>query len=343
MIGIFLPLFLLNDLGFSLNKVIVFFLITSIAFTVGNFLAIGLVSRYGAKHVMVWSYFFLIVGLLMAYALTSYPELYIITAIYEGLSMGLFWMGFHIDASLHSRKKSVGKQSGMISFMSILGAVMGPFLGGIVLYYSGFPQLFLCAIAIFLISIIPFLFSKDLYVKTDFDFRSLFVKEHIKYFFGYVAQGIRVTAGSVFWPIFIFTIFESYVVLGGYGAIATLFTGILCYFVGTLADVTKKGTLIRISGPFEAVAWIMRIFVSTIPGVFLAGFLGGITSVGVDVPLLAKTYDRSRKEKVAAFLFFREASIRVGEVFVLLFVLVVGSVSSSFILASLSSLLYLLF
>src|SRR3989344_5741396 len=99
------------------------------------------------------------------------------TAIYEGLSMGLFWMGFHIDASLHSRKKSVGKQSGMISFVSILGAVMGPFLGGIIVYYFGFPQLFLFSIAFFIISIVPFLFSKDIYVKTSFDFKSLFIKE----------------------------------------------------------------------------------------------------------------------------------------------------------------------
>src|SRR3989338_6891810 len=75
MIGIFLPLYLLNDLGFPLSKVIFFFLMTSVSFTFGNYLALGLVFRYGAKHVMVWSYFFLVIGLLISYGLESYPAL----------------------------------------------------------------------------------------------------------------------------------------------------------------------------------------------------------------------------------------------------------------------------
>ncbi len=343
MIGIFLPLFLLNSLHFSLNKVIFFFLMTSVAFMVGNYFALGLISKYGTKHVMVWSYFFLIFGLLMTYFLESYPSLFLFAAFYQGLSMGLFWMGFHVDASLHSRKKVAGKQSGLMSFVSILGAVLGPVIGGFVLYSFGFPFLFLVSIAIFIISILPFLFSKDIYVKTDFDFRSLFVRGHIKYFFGYFAQGVRATAATVFWPIFIFSIFGSYVVLGSYGALATLFTGIFCYFVGMIADEHRKGFLIRISGPFEGIVWIARMFVDSIPSVFLVGFLGGITSVGVDVPLLAKTYGRTKKEKAAAFLFFREASIHCGEICTLLLVFILGTVSSSFIAASLSSLFYLFF
>ena len=110
-----------------------------------------------------------------------------------------------------------------------------------------------------------------------------------------------------------------------------------------IADEKGKGLLIKVSGPFEAVMWIGRMFVESVTGVFLVGFLGGITSVGIDVPLLAKTYARTKKEKVAAFLFFREFSIRSGEIFTLLLVLILGAVSSSFVAASLSSLLYLLF
>ena len=75
----------------------------------------------------------------------------------------------------------------------------------------------------------------------------------------------------------------------------------------------------------------------------MVGFLGGMSSAGIDVHLLAKTYGRTKKEKAAAFLFFRELSIRLGEICTLLLVLFVGSLTSSFIFAGLSSLLYLLF
>ena len=222
MIGIFLPLFLLYDLGFSLAQVIYFFLLVSVAFALGNYFSLFVISRFGAKHAMIGSYFFLIAGMLMTYFLEALPGLYLIAAFYQGLGMGLFWMGFHIDVSLHSRRKSMGKESGLISFSSILGAIIGPLLGAFILKFLGFPMLFLIAIGVFIISILPFLFSKDLYVKTDFDFRSLFVRKHIKYFFGYFAQGVRVTASTVFWPIFIFSIFGSYVVLGWDGSLATL-------------------------------------------------------------------------------------------------------------------------
>ena len=343
MIGIFLPLFLLNDLGFPLSRVISFFLVTSLSFAFGNYFGLSVVSRYGAKHAMVWSYFFLIVGILMTTFLETVPGLYIVTALYQGFSMGLFWMGFHIDVSLHSRKKIMGKQSGLISFASVLGAVVGPILGGLILYYFSFTALFIVASIVFFISILPLLFSKDLYVKTDFDFRSLFAREHFKYFLGYFAQGVRATAATVFWPIFIFMIFGSYVVLGSYGTLATLFVGVLCYVIGEFSDQGKKSILMELSAPFEALIWIARIFVTSVGGVFAVGLLGGMSSSGIDVPLLAKTYGRTKKEKAAAFLFFREVSIRVGEISTLLIVLALGSITSSFVVASISSLFYLLF
>ena len=343
MIGIFLPLFLLVELQFPLQNVVFFFMMITFSFALGNYLALSLISRFGAKHAMIWSYLFLVFGFLFTYFLESYPFLYLFAAFYQGLSMGMFWMGFHIDVALHSRKKVMGKQSGLISFASILGAVIGPLLGGFILKYLGFGSLFLIVIGVFIISILPFLFSRDLYVKTDFDFRSLFVTKHLKYFLGYFAQGVRATAGGVFWPIFIFSIFGSYLTLGWYGSLATLFIGILCYFIGELSDHWKKGFLIRLSAPFESLIWVVRIFVMNVTGVFLVGFLGGMSSVGIDVPLLAKTYGRTKKEKAAAFLLFREMSIRIGEMFALLLVLFLGSLQSSFIASAVVSLFYLFF
>lgn len=344
LIGVFLPLYLYVELGFPFSSVIYYFIAMTLAFALGSHLTLPLITRFGAKHAMVWSYPLLLIGVALTLYLHSYPSLYLLASGLMGLSMGVFWIGFHIDVAVHSHKKTVGKESGIIHFSSILGAIAGPLLGAFILHYFSFTVLFFTALLMFVISILPMLFSKDLYVKTGFDFRSLFIKEHVKYFFAYFAQGIRLTVATVAWPLFIFTIFGSYVTLGSYAAFATFSIGILGYFAGSAMDkVKEKGVLMRIAAPFESVLWIFRAFISTTTGVFLVGLFGGITSLAIDVPLLAKTYSRAKKEQIAAFVFFRESSIRVGELVALLFLLFVVDLKASFFLAAASSLLYLLF
>ena len=343
-IGIFIPLYLSIELGFPFSSVIYYFMAMALAFALGSYFSLPLITKYGAKHAMIWSYPLLILGFLVVISLAHFPSLYLLAAILKGFSMGIFWMGFHIDVGVYSHKKTIGKESGTIHFSSILGAIVGPLIGGLVLYYYTFTVLFSLAILAFIISLVPMLFSKELYVKTAFDFRSLFVREHIKYFFGYFAQGVRVTVLTVAWPLFIFAIFGSYVVLGGYAAFATFSIGILGYFAGVSIDTVKqKGILMRIAVPFEATLWVFRAFVTTTTGVFLVALFGGITSLGIDLPLLAKTYSRAKKEQIAAFVFFRESSIRVGEFVALLFLLLVVDLKASFFFAAASSLLYLLF
>lgn len=341
MIGIFLPLFLLVEMEYPLSKVIFFFIIMSIAFALSCMSALKVISKFGAKHSMIFSYVFLIIGIILVLFLKSWVGMYVIASFFQGFSFGLFWMGFHIDAAVHSRKKDVAEGAGLITFASVLGAVAGPVIGGVILKFFGFNILFVLVLCLFIVSVIPLMFSKEIYAKSNFDLKCLMKKENLKYFLGYVVQGIRWTTAGIFWPIFIFTILGSYLSLGWYATIITLIVGIMGYIIGVVADKYGKGLMIRVSAPFEAFFWIIRVFVSGVFGVFVVGALGNVAGSGIDVPLLAKTY--TKKEQIAAFVFFREISLRIGEIICLMFVLVIGSLSASFLLTGISSLLYLLF
>ncbi len=341
MIGIFLPLFLFIEKGYSLPKVILFFVIMSLAFALSCVCALKIISKFGAKHSMVWSYSSLILGFVLLIFLDKWQWMYVLSSFFQGFSFGFFWIGFHIDAAIHSRKKDIAQEAGLISFASVLGAVIGPVIGGVILKFFGFTLLFVVALCLFVVSVLPLMFSKEVYARTDFDLSSLIKKENLKYFLGYVVQGIRWTAAGTFWPIFIFAILGSYLSLGWYATIVTFIIGILGYIAGIVADKYGKSLMIRISAPFEALFWIIRVFVSSVFGVFVIGALGNISGLGIDIPLLAKTY--TKKEQIAAFVFLREISLRIGELICLVFVLVIGSISSSFILTGVSSLVYLLF
>lgn len=343
MIGIFIPLYLLVELHFPLLKVISFFLYLSIFVALGNYLALFFIPRYGAKHVMVASYLFLLTGFALILYLQTQASFYVLAALFEGLGVGLFWIPFHIDMVVHSHKKSVGKASGLISFAGVLGSIAGPIFGGIILKYFGFPILFVFVLCILILSVLPLLFSKDVFVQTSFDLKYLFVRKHLKYFFAYFVQGVRGTVSSIFWPILLFMILGGYLVLGSYATVSALFLGVLSIFAGDIFDQSKKSVIMKIAAPFEALGWILRTLVSTVGSVFTVGLFGGLTATGIDISLLAKSYlvAKRDKEKIAGFIFFREASIRSGEIFTLLLVFLIGSISSAFYIASASSFVYL--
>ena len=61
MYGIFVPLYLFVDLNYSLNKVLLFFLLYAVSVTLSVIPAAKFTSRYGIKHGILISMFLLII------------------------------------------------------------------------------------------------------------------------------------------------------------------------------------------------------------------------------------------------------------------------------------------
>lgn len=343
MIGIFIPLFLFVELQFSLSQVIVFYLLWSIAFAIISLCSLPLISRYGTKMVMVASVPLLIIGTLVLWTLASVPVLYLPAAVLQGLSMGLFWMGFHVTAIRLAKRRVVGKEMGLFTLASVLGAIAGPVIGGVILMYSTFPILFLVTSIVLFCSMLPLLFSKEIHPRTRVSLAHFFHKKHRRYFFAYVVQGMQFVAAGVFWPLFIFTILGSYQTLGSYASVTMFAIGMFSLGIGAMADVWNKRWLIRIFAPIEAILWVVRPFVSSIGQVFTIGFLSGLSSSGIDVPLLAKTYAHAKKDHAVGFILFREISLRIGEILLLLLVLLTGSIVTAFYASGIGALAYLFF
>tara|TARA_Y100000310_G_C20660688_1_gene804572 strand:- start:1248 stop:2300 length:1053 start_codon:yes stop_codon:yes gene_type:complete len=342
LIGIFLPLYLFVELSYSFNQVIYFYLAFVACFGIGQFIATKVVSRFGAKHSMVGSIPLLIIALLFTMYLGSFSFLFYLAALFHGMHAAFFWVGFHIDAVLQGKKRNFGKESAIISVVTMLPAVVGPAIGGLVLLFFSFKILFVLSLIAITVSFIPLLFSKEIYAKHDLDMSHFFDKKHLKYFFGYFAQGVGYTAAGVFWPLFIFAILGEYISLGIYGTVATLFIVFMTLILGKFSDEGKKGLIMQISALFNTVFWIMKVFVSTLSQVFVIGSLRSIAMHGIEVPFLAKTYTKAKKKHIGLLL-FRETVLRLGQFACLLLVLLVGKPEASFIAAGVLSLVFLFF
>ncbi len=343
LIGLFLPIYLYSELAYSLNGVIYFQLAFCIAFALFQFIATRVVSEFGAKHSMIASIPLFMASLTLIIFLKSYAFLFYPAAILLGLQAALFWVGFHVDAVLNGKKKNFGKESAIISSLTMLPSVIGPVLGAFLILLFSFNVLFIVALLVIAVSFIPLLFSKEVYSKHDLDIGAFFNKKHLKYFFGYLSQGMAHVAGGVFWPIFIFLILGSYVSLGIYGTIATFVVVIVTLILGKFSDEGNKSLIMRIAAIFNSLFWILKIFVSNLFQIFAIGSLRNLSSHAIDVPFLAKSYGKAKKNHQIGFLLYRETSLRIGQIFCLLLVLIFGNIKVAFGAAGVASLLFLLF
>ncbi len=340
MIGLFLPLYFYVELGYPVKEIIYFYIVFAIFFAIMLAPATKVISKYGAKHSMIVSTPLVITGLIMALLLPYYSWMFYLAAFFLGAEGAFFWTGFHIDAVLQGKKKSLGKESGMITVISLLPTVIGPLVGGLIIKFFSFTVLFVIACLLMFVSFIPLLKSKEIYVKTRFNMKYFFKDGHTKYFFAYMAQGLRNMARALFWPLFIFMILGGYLTLGIYGSVATLIVSLAGLIIGNYSDKTRKGLMVKVSAFFGGIIWIVKAFVTTVGQIFVIGPLSGIVHMGVTIPLLAKSYNKAKKERVAGFIIFREICLRIGQLTLLCLMLFIEKIEWSFFLAAASTVFF---
>ena len=142
MVGIFVPLFLFNELGYSLNSIIQYYLVYAFSFIVFSIFGAKLVSSFGVKHSILISMPLYVAYFGLLYLLKLNPWLFFIVPMIYGASEGIFWMGFHLDFALFSAKAKRGKQIGKFYTFALLAGLVGPMVGGGVLTFSSFNLLF---------------------------------------------------------------------------------------------------------------------------------------------------------------------------------------------------------
>ncbi|MBI5872166.1 MFS transporter [archaeon] len=342
MIGIFIPIYLLKEIGLSLQEVILFSLISVILFGITIFIAARLASKHGVKYIILISILFLIVSLILLNLLKYNFLHYSMPAVLIGINYGFFWIGYHIDFARFSDKKHRGKEVALADIVSVIASILGPIIGALIAVYLGFTALFVLVILFLLASVIPMFRMPDIKEHDPFSIKFMLKKGHIKYLFAFVAQGIINQTSELFWPILIFSIMQGYSGLGMVASISALAVAFSTYLAGAVSDRhTGKSTIIRIGAITYLIVWLLRAFITTNQQVVYLTIAGGIIAPLIGIPFLAKVYDRCSKENPVEFILFRELSLRIGAIIILALVLLTGSMQIGFITTALSNLLFL--
>ena len=342
LISLFVPLYLFKELGYPLEQVMYFFIFYAAIFAVLTPMAAKFSARFGLKHSVLISVPLYLLFVLLLYFLPTYSIPLFIIAGLLGASQAFYWMGMHIVFKHASDHKHRGEEVGKRKGISVLAAMFGPLLGGFLIKFVGFKFVFILA-SILLFSSAFFLFlSKEDHVRYHFSVRSLVDKRQWRNALFFTARGTHVIAAGVIWPLFIFTILNDYFTLGLIGFLISIVSALLIMFIGKYSDRIEKRKIVRWIAGFESLSWFLKAAVTTVGHVFGATIFGAFTYGVVEAPLGAMEYDKV-KGGAASYFVNREIFICLGRILMLVFVLMVDSLSGGLIMNGVANLAVLLF
>jgi MFS family permease len=318
LVGIFVPIYLLNELGYNFSDMLLYFIIAyGLVIFIFPFLG-KLCSKIGVKHTILISVPLTLLHFLSLYLLKFNYFSYFIPAIMLGISKSFFWIGYHSDFAKKSDKKYVGQEVsfwyGLVHFIGILGPLIG---GLIITNLGGFTILFLIIIVFLSFSVIPLFTTKEVIEKTKFSFKLIFKKDHFNDLIGHMGVGIVWISSSVLWPVFIFFILKSYLSLGIFAFLTGILTSFFSFYVGKLTLNIKPKKMIKIGSIVDSITWFVRSFSRSIFYVFFISVTSQLAFLLAEIPVISMVYRKSRKARTNEYIIFREIAFTLGGVLLL--------------------------
>ena len=342
LIAIFVPLYLFQEVGLSLEKTLSFYLFYSIVFAIFTPIAAKFSARFGVKHSVLFSIPFYIIFVALLYLLPKYNIPLILLSTLVGVSLSFYWIGMHLIFYQASDRKHRGEEFGKRSSMMIFAAMIGPLIGGLLIKTIGFNLVFIIASVILILSAFILFMSKENHFKYRFSMKSIINKDHWKNSLFFVSYGAEVICNGVVWPLFIFMILKDYLSLGLVGSLLAGITALLVWGVGKFSDHVGKRKIIRWITGFESLSWFLRALVLTTTQVFFVTIYGAITRGIKTSPIGALEYDKAQDDATGYFV-SREIFVCLGRILMVSLVMMTNSLTGGLIFQGFANFAALLF
>ncbi|PIZ57264.1 hypothetical protein COY23_01560 [bacterium (Candidatus Torokbacteria) CG_4_10_14_0_2_um_filter_35_8] len=323
LISLFSAVYIYLHFGRSIIAPLIFY--ASINFLYAIFLPLGVrvMSKIGLKRSMSLGLIFRFLYFLCLFLLEKDSLLVIPAVLCLTIHDLLYWVPFHSDIARFTNKKNRGKEMALYQAVQIALAVVAPIAAAFIITRFGFPVLFLFAAVLVLISGLPLIITPRVYETFTFSykgtFKELFSKENRRNFIAFFASGIEGKIGGVVWPIFIFILLAGQITKIGFLSAAIVFVTLVSSLImGRFIDEHDTKKIIRLSTLFYALAWIVKIFISSGAQVFITDSYHRVASLGARFPFDTLTYERAadQGQYVDEFTVLKEMALNFGYVFI---------------------------
>lgn len=363
LMGLFVPIFLYQFLGFNLAYVIIYYLIIDLLFA--NLISLGCI--YLMNHLQIrrsiqvsvffgtalYAVFFLLDRYIISenYLFSLENIWFLVPAIFLSLFFRLtHWVPYHTHMAKLTEKKIRAKQlSLMEATMMALGAIM-PIVGGLTIEYLGYSLLFILAIVIYFLALIPLYHLPKIKEKFTWTYRQtwrvFFSQKMRPAVLAYAGNGAENFVASIIWPIFIWQLLEgNYFQVGAISSIIVLVTIILQILIGDKIDkLPNKRKWLKYGTLFYALGWILKALISTGFQFFLFSTYHNLSRIFSRTSFDTLNYEISAEQGhfVDEYTVIKEKSLMFGKVIMAIIILIVHPflpLKYLFLIAALASLL----
>ncbi len=344
LISIFIPIYLIKQ-GFSITFVLLFYSIIHLTHFILTIPVVELSRKITYKTTMILSTPFLILFYFILYTIppdSTRTSTFLLLGFIFGINNVLFWIGYHLFMAKHSDEGLRGEEIAVVTTINFLLTIISPFIGGLILSFASFKELFFIVSLLLLSSTIPLFMvkervddsykrrgkklSKNIRVKELFNnllIKKLFIrrgKDAVSFF----VYGIEGGTQIILWPIFLyFTLLNNYAKLGFFNSTLLMTAVITTLIIGKLTDINKR--IVLLFGTFTtAIVWIFRALIVTPTQALFSNITYGITKTALHIPIDTITYERANMEarvkgskenmegRIGDYIIMRELFINLG-------------------------------
>lgn len=352
LISIFVPIYFWS-LGFSITRILLFYLLHSIFYVIASFALLNIVRRVSDKMMIFLSIPFLILYFIGLSMMHTSAFIFYLIPIASSLHAFFFTIGYNINFSSVAEREDIGKAVGVrYVFISIM-QLAAPLFGGLLIRFSGFQNTFLIGSVVLLISVFPLFFFPNRNKSLRLTARSLvpFFKDPELQPFNIsgIGYATEVIISKTIWPLFIFIAIGNIGEFGGIISLGLIVTAMITYLVGFLSDYGKRRDVITVATTGNALLWLIRPFITQTP--LLVGIHVGGNAVysGLSVAWNSQFYKITKTVSDAtAFIISREVLYNIARVVFIPILMVLAWAlprqlffQVSFVIAAFATLLYL--
>jgi MFS family permease len=332
LVSIFIPIYLLT-IGYSLVDISLYYVIYFASVVILTPVGMYLLSKIGVKKIFSLGTIFLIIYYLLLQLLDKgFPYAWV--ALILGISNALEYSAFNIAFTNFLDKKREGKELSFLRIVGIVSGIIGPIIGGIIIFNHSFAFTFTTSAILLVFSIIPLFLSKDFkIIHKKFEVKKIIKQDTVKVGFAYQISAILSIIGGIFWPIFIYLNVKNIISLGIIESMTSFLMIFLILYLGKKTDKNEKATL-KTGVLLNAPSWIIRLFFLSPIGLFFTNLYASFSESYIDLSYNKIIFQNAKKSNNKRdYFLFREIHLAIGRIGILIIAILTGNIFWMFLIS----------
>lgn len=352
LLGIFMPIFLYNLFGQNFQSMVLYYGSGYLLYGIFVALGAGFLNKFGFRRALRLSILFGALFYTIFYFMGANNYLYLVPLSILILTFYrlLYWIPYRVDFAKFTDKENRGKQLSAVRATRNIIGIFIPLIAGWIISRFGFDILFLAAIALYLVSYLPYLALPRTEEKFSWTYREtwqyFFSKRYRKTILAFMADGAETIVGFIVWPIFIYEILKgNYFQVGAVSTLIIAVTVIVQLYTGKYIDAKKhRHKILRWGTLFYSLGWIVKIFIATSFQIFAAGTYHNLAKIFTRTPFDVLTYEMAADNGhyIDEFTVLHEMAVASGRILMVAAVLLISiffEIQWTFLLAAGAALL----